>query len=162
MYKQGCRFLLSIGGDNLQFHLNFALFLTLGEMNLDYDFVQVSKLREDQKKVFTKNGTLFSTNSGEDQKKKGLHLKWNTFSPNSLSGHLRSDAHQSQIIGGDADVHHRLLKLLGCVYTAKLLGGYITPSPPGFGTPVYMRHTYLQITRKEYDCSTRNQARQFL
>ena len=27
------------------------------------------------------------------------------FSPN-LSGHLRSDAHQSQIIGGDADVDH--------------------------------------------------------
>ena len=28
-------------------------------MNLDHDFVQVSKLNEDQKKVFTKNGTLF-------------------------------------------------------------------------------------------------------
>ena len=27
------------------------------------------------------------------------------FSPNS-SGHLRSDAHHSQIIGGDADVDH--------------------------------------------------------
>ena len=38
-------------------------------MNLDYDFVQVTKLSEDQKKVFTKNGTLFSPNSGEDQKK---------------------------------------------------------------------------------------------
>ena len=37
--------------------------------------------------------------------KKGLHQKWNTFFPNS-SGHLRSDAHQSQIIGGDADVDH--------------------------------------------------------
>ena len=49
-------------------------------MNLDYDFVQVSKLSEDQKKkVFTKNETLFS--------------------PNSI-GHLRSDANQSQIIGG--------------------------------------------------------------
>ena len=39
-------------------------------------------------------------------KKKGLHQKWNTFfSPNS-SGHLRSDAHQSQIIRGIADVDH--------------------------------------------------------
>ena len=31
--------------------------------------------------------------------KKGLSKKWNTFSSNS-SGHLHSDAHQSQIIGG--------------------------------------------------------------
>ena len=53
--------------------------------------------------VFTKNGTLFSPNSGENPKK-SLHQKWNIF-PNS-SGHLRSDAHQSQIIGGDADVDH--------------------------------------------------------
>ena len=56
-------------------------------MNLDHNFVQVSNLSEDQrkKKVFTKNGTLFSPNS---------------------SKHLRSDAHQSQIIGEDADVDH--------------------------------------------------------
>ena len=39
------------------------------------------------------------------KKKKGLHQKWNTFFPNS-SGLLRSDAHQSQTIGGDEDVHH--------------------------------------------------------
>ena len=42
-------------------------------------------LSEDQKKVFIKNGALFSPNS---------------------SGHLRSDAHQSQIIRGEADVDH--------------------------------------------------------
>ena len=45
-------------------------------MNLDHDFVQVRKLSEDQKKVFIKNGTLFSPNSGEDQKKKGLYKKF--------------------------------------------------------------------------------------
>ena len=28
---QGCRSLLSIGGDNLQFHHNFAVFSTLGD-----------------------------------------------------------------------------------------------------------------------------------
>ena len=52
-------------------------------MNLDHDFVQVSKLSEDPKKVLTKNETLFSPNSGEDQEKeiKGLHQKRNTFSP---------------------------------------------------------------------------------
>ena len=56
-------------------------------MNLDHDFVQVSKVSEDPKKqkVFTKNEALFSPNSG---------------------GHLRSDVHQSQIIVGDADVDH--------------------------------------------------------
>ena len=31
-----------------------------------------------KKKVFTRNGTLFSPNSGEDEIK-GLHQKWNTF-----------------------------------------------------------------------------------
>ena len=105
---QGCRSLLSIGGDNLQFYPSFVLFSTLAGMNLDHDFVHVSKLSEDQKKVFTENGTLLSSNS---------------------SGHLRSDTHQSQIIGG------------GCRCrpysnyrgdTVKLLRGYI---PPGFGTP---------------------------
>ena len=72
--NQGCRSLLSIVGDNLQFYSNFALFSTLGGMNLDHDFFQVSKSSEDQKKVFTKNGTLFSPNS---------------------NGDLRSDAHRS-------------------------------------------------------------------
>ena len=36
-------------------------------MNLDHDFVQVWKFSEDKKKA---NGTLFSPNSGEDQKKR--------------------------------------------------------------------------------------------
>ena len=45
---QRCRSLLSIGGDNLQFYPNFALFSTLGRMNLDHDFVQVWKFSEDQ------------------------------------------------------------------------------------------------------------------
>ena len=49
-FKQECRSLLRIGGDNLQFYPNFALVSTLGGMNLDHDFFQVSKLSEDQKK----------------------------------------------------------------------------------------------------------------
>ena len=53
------------------------------------------------------------------------------FSPNS-GGDLRSDAHQSQIIGKDADVDHTQ-NYWGD--TVKLLGGYIPPIPPGFGTP---------------------------
>ena len=47
------------------------------------------------------------------------------FSPD-LSGHLRSDAHRSQIIGWDADVDHT--ETIGGGYTAKILGGY-TPLP---------------------------------
>ena len=53
--------MFSIEGDNLQFCPNFALFSTLGGINLDYEFVQVSKLSEDQKQ--------------------GLYQKWNTFFP---------------------------------------------------------------------------------
>ena len=45
------------------------------------------------------------------------------FSPNS-SGDLRSDAHQSQIIGRDTDVDHT--QIIGGD-TVKLLGGYIPP-----------------------------------
>ena len=54
--------------------------------------------------------------------------EWNTFFPE-FSGNLRSDAHQSQIIGGDADIDHT--QIIGGV-TVKLLGGYI---PPGFRHP---------------------------
>ena len=81
---------------------NFTPIFNIGGMNLDHNFFQVSKLSNDQKtKVFTKNGTLFSPNS---------------------SGDLRSDAHQSQIIGGDADEDH-----------TQIIGGDI--SLPAFGTP---------------------------
>ena len=48
-----------------------------------------------------------------------------------------SDAHYSQIIGGDADVDHT--QTIGG-HTAKLLGGYI---PPGF------RHPYLNPSLKK-------------
>ena len=60
-YDQGCRSFLSIGGYNLQFYPNFALFWTLGGMNLDHDFFQASKLSEDQIK--------------------GLHQNWKSFYP---------------------------------------------------------------------------------
>ena len=92
-------------GDNLQFYPNFDLFSTLGGMNLDHDFIRVSKLSEEQnkKKVFIKNGTLFSLKSTED---------------------LRSDAHQSEIIEGYADEDHT--QIIGGD-TVKLLGGYIPP-----------------------------------
>ena len=45
------------------------------------------------------------------------------FYPNS-SGDLRSDAHQNQIIGGDADEDHTQIIEGDAI---KLLGGYIRP-----------------------------------
>ena len=61
---------------------------------------------EDQKKkVFIRNGTLFFPSSGEHQKPKQKKV----FTRNGtlfLSTDLHSDAHQSQIIGGDADEDH--------------------------------------------------------
>ena len=77
-------------------------------MNLKHDFFQVSKLSEDQKKVFTENGRLFPLNSSADQ---------------------RSGAAQSQIIGGNADADHT--QITGGD-TVKLLGGIY---PPGFRHP---------------------------
>ena len=76
-------------------------------------FFQVSKLSEDQKT------------------KTGFHQKWKPliFSPN-CSGDLCSDAHQSQIIGGDADEDHTQIIWGGY---SQIIGGNI--SPPGFGTP---------------------------
>ena len=89
-------------------------------MNFDHDFFQVSKLSEDQKKVFTKDGTLFSPNSGEEQKKKKVFTKNGTLFFPEFKWNLRSDAHQSQIIGGDAD--EDLAQIIGGD-TIKLLRG---------------------------------------
>ena len=125
--------MLSIGGDNLQFYPNFVLFSTLGGMNLNQDFFQVSKLSEDQKKkVFTRNGTLF------------------------LGTDLRSDAHQSQIIGGDADEDHT--QVVGG-YTVKLLGGIYPPILPCFGTTVHNIHTNRQNRLSIFPQNTVDQGR---
>ena len=60
---------------------------------------------KNKKKIFTRNGTLFFPNSSTD---------------------LRLDAHQSQIIGGDADEDHT--QIVGG-NTVKLLGD-TSPIPP--------------------------------
>ena len=118
--------MLSIGEDILQFYPNFALFSRLGGMNLDHDFVQVSKLSEDQKKkVVTKNEHFFPQIQMKTKKK--VFIKNGTlFSPIS-SGHLRSDAHQSQTIGGDADLDH--IQTIGGGGYSQIIEGYIPPSP---------------------------------
>ena len=52
------------------------------------------------------------------------------FFPRNSGGDLRSDAHQNQIIGGDADVDHT--QIIGGD-TVKLLGGVY---PPRFSAPL--------------------------
>ena len=70
--EQWCRSLLSIGGgDNLQFYPNFALFSTLGGMNLDHDYVQVWKFSENQK-IKNKQMELFFPQIQVKTKKKGF------------------------------------------------------------------------------------------
>ena len=104
----------------MQFYPNFALFSTLGGMNLDQDFFQMSKLSEDQKRRFSPEMEyFFCPNLGEDQKKK-IFLRNGTLF---LSTDLRSDAHQSQSIGGDADEDH-----------TQIVGGIYPPIPPCFST----------------------------
>ena len=73
-------------------------------MNLNHDFFQVSK-------------------SSEDQKRERSSPKMKHFFPPNLGGDLRSDAHRSQFLGGDADVDH-----------TQIIGEDISP-PPGFRQP---------------------------
>ena len=119
--------MLSIGGGaNLQFYPNFALFSTLRGMNLDQDFFQVSKLSK-LSEDFTRNGALFFPRIQVKTKKKVFTTNGSHF----LSTGLRSDVHQSQIIGGDADEDHT--QIVGG-YTVKLLGRIYPPSSFCFGT----------------------------
>ena len=82
---------------------------------------------EDQKKGFLqKQNTFFPNFRWRPTKKKGLQLEYNTFFPK-----FTLSCTPIQLIGGNADVDHS--QTIGGD-TAKLLGGYIPPVPPGFGT----------------------------
>ena len=103
--------MLSIAGDNFQFTPILPYFRHWGdEPRPPFCSGEQIKWRPNKKKVFTKNETLFSPNS---------------------SGHLRSDAHQSQLIGGDVDVDHT--QIIGGIQSNYWMG-YI-PHPPGFRHP---------------------------
>ena len=77
---------------------------------------------------------FFFPNLGEDQKKRSSPKMQHFFSPIS-SGHLRSDAHQSQIIGEDTDVDHT--QTIGGD-TAKLL----SPIPPRVSAPLLGKNCF--------------------
>ena len=90
-------------------------------MNLDQDFFQVSKLSEDQKKRSSPEMEHF-------------------FSPNS-STDLRSDAHQSQITGGDAEEDHtQIAEGIQSNYWGNI--GFRHPHPPRVSPPL-LEQTYL-------------------
>ena len=117
-------------------------------MNLDHDFVLVWKFSEDQKKA---NGTLFSLNSGGDQKKRSSSKIERSFSPNSGEDQkekkerkrssskiehffplIYAQMYTHSNYWGDADVDHS--QTIG-EDTAKLLGGCIPPISPLFRHP---------------------------
>ena len=108
------------------------------------------KLVETKRKMQTEH--FFSPNKSEDQKKKVFFKNRTLFLPDFrwrpkkvfgknrtlFSLNLRSAVQCTpiQIIGGDAEVDHS--QTIGGD-TAKLLGGYISPIPPGFGTTRFDR-----------------------
>ena len=65
---------------------------------------------------------VFAPNSGEDQKKKGLLQKWNTFFPR-----IQVETHTQM----HAEV--KFLEGMQMKTILKLLGGVYPPIPPGFG-----------------------------
>ena len=100
-------------------------------MNFDHNFFQVSKLSEDPKK--RKTPKFFSPRIQVRTKKKGLHQNWKTFSPQIQVKTCAQMQAKVKLLGGGTVVDHT--QIIG-EDKVKLLGGYIPPIPPGFGTPV--------------------------
>ena len=113
----------------------------MGGINLDQDFFQMSKLSEDQKKKSSPEMEHFLPRFQVKTKKKKVFTKNGTLF---LNTDLRSDAHQSQIIGGDADEDHTQIvggiqsnywgdKSPPCFGTTALLGSVSVADPENFG-----------------------------
>ena len=83
-----------------------------------------------KKRSLPKNGTLFSTNSGENQTKKSSP-KLERFFPRIEVETCAQMQTRVKLLGGMQ--MYTILELLGD--TVKLLGGYIPHIPLGFGTP---------------------------
>ena len=91
-----------------------------------------------KKKVFTRNGKLGFPELRWRPKKKVFTRNGTLF----LSTDLRSDAHLSQIIGGDADEDHT--QIVGG-YTVKLLGEYIPPTPNRVSAPLSTNQAWDEL-----------------
>ena len=140
MWKQWCRLMLSIGGDNLQFYPNVAQFSTLGGMKLGHYFFHVSKSSEDQKKrgLHRKLMSMCPRNQVKTKTKKGLHRKLRSFCPQNQVKTKKSpkiiqslDADHSQIIAADADAHHS--QIIGG--SSQTVRGIYPPIPTRFRHP---------------------------
>ena len=127
-FVRGANLCWALGRDNLQFTPILPYFQHWeGWISTMISFRWANYVKT-KKKVFTKNEHFFSPNSDEDQKNRPSPKMEHFFSPIS-SGHLRSDAHQSQTIGADADLDH--IQTIGGEYR-QIIEGYISPHPPGF------------------------------
>ena len=93
---QWCRSLLSVGGDNLQFYPNFALFSTLGGWTSTMILFRCGYLVKTKRKMQIEH--FFSPISGEDQKKRSSSRIEHFFPKFTLS------CTPIQIIGGDATI----------------------------------------------------------
>ena len=112
-------------------------------MNLDHDFVQVSKLSEDQKKRSSPKMEHFFPRIQAETKKK-FFTKNGTLFPRIQVDTYAQMHTRAKLLGGDADVDHT--QNIGGD-TVKLLGGYIPPSPPRFQHPCLSVHNFvIQIT----------------
>ena len=119
---QGCRSLLSIEGNNLQFYPNFALSLTLGGINFD------------------QWGWFFSGEQIKWRPKKDLYQKWNTFFPR-IQVETCAQMHTRVKLFGRSR----------CRPYSNNWGGYsqniwriYPPIPPGFGTPAQGQGSRIQ------------------
>ena len=159
-WMQWCRSLLNIGGNNLQFFSKFALFSTLGGMNLDHDFVQVWKFSEYQKKNANRTlflpefrwrpkkkrsspkiKHLFSPILGEDQKKQNKIKKR---SPPKIEHFFSPILGEDQKKRSSSREEHFFPQIYAQLYTlsnywgdtAKLLGGIYPLHPPWVLAPL--------------------------
>ena len=109
-------------------------------MDLDHNFVQVSKLSEDQKKDILQNWNTFFARIQMRTKKKGLHQEWNTFFPEfKWTPTLRCTPASNY--WGDADIDHT--QTIGGIQSNYWVG-YTPPIPPSdFGTPA-CRHQCVE------------------
>ena len=105
-------------------------------MNLDHDFFQVSKLSEDQKK--------------------GLHLKKENFVPQILV-ETCSQMHTKVKLLGDAGADYTGTQIIG--EDTVNLGGFISPPPLGFGTPVGEKMKQRQTKVEETFVGNNHQSR---
>ena len=121
---QGCKSLLSIGGIICHFTPILPYFQHWGDEPRPRFFSGKQMKRRAKKRSSPEIKHVFTPNSSVDQKKRASPKMEHLFSPNS-SGDLRSDARQSQIIGGNADVDH-----------TQIIGGIYPPHPPRVSAPL--------------------------